>query len=319
MKRLLAFILLLVCGLSLTSCGNDEKENNKVTIYFGGSTSVESIAKELTANFAIECPSFEAVHNHTGSGDAYKRTQGSEKNSENKLHIGFLSRELKSSEATASGTSGLLCKDGIVSVTNPDNTVIDDVTAEDLVKIYSSESITWEALEGNLSESFDRTKNISRYTRDASSGTRDGFFTAIGFEEAKTDDTKILGASIVSSNGDMIAKLKNDKYGIGYISLASLEKSNLKALSFNGVAATVEGVVDGSYGLQRNFNYCTRAEDDCTEEEWLMIRAFIAYTKSKEGLAVIKNKDGILTESISDAKMWSEILDDNPEFKEICF
>ena len=313
-KRIAISTLSLVGCLMITSCGNDEKETDKVTLYFGGSTSVEKIAKALTAEFELECTRFEAVHNHTGSSDAYKRTQGNDKNSENKLHMGFLSRELKSSEEVAENTSGLVCKDGIVVVVNKENNAIDDANAELLTNIYSNADLTWEEVMGNG----ELKGSINRYSRDSSSGTRDGFFTVIGYEAAKTDDTKLPGAVIASSNGDMITKIKNDKYGIGYISLASVDSSGLKPLTYNGVEATEEGVVDGSYALQRNFNYCIRTEADCNEDEWLILQAFIAYMNSLEGLIIIKSTDGILTKDISDAPSWDSILEANPKFKEIC-
>ena len=67
----------------------------KVTINLGGSTSVQNIAEALTQAFSEEVSGFVASHNHTGSGDAYKRTQGSDKDSQTSLHIGFLSREIE--------------------------------------------------------------------------------------------------------------------------------------------------------------------------------------------------------------------------------
>ena len=84
------------------------------------------------------------------------------------------------------------------------------------------------------------------------------------------------------------------------------------------VAPTEAGVVDGTYKLQRNFNYISRAESDCTADEWNMIQCFLAYMDSKEGLAIIKSKDGILTKNVNDAKSWSEIRDANETFKALC-
>ena len=71
-------------------------------------------------------------------------------------------------------------------------------------------------------------------------------------------------------------RIKADNNGIGYISLASLSDSGLKGLSYEGVAPTEAGVVDGTYKLQRNFNYISRAESDCTADEWNMIQCFLA-------------------------------------------
>ena len=85
----------------------------------------------------------------------------------------------------------------------------------------------------NASAEFDTTKTITRYSRDTTSGTRDGFFTAIGYSEAKEDDTKIPGFVKADDNGNMISLVKNDEYGIGYISLASLFIKNFNKYETN--------------------------------------------------------------------------------------
>ncbi len=167
---------------------------------------------------------------------------------------------------------------------------------------------------------FDVSKNITRYTRDATSGTRDGFFTAIGFKDAITDDTKIPGAIQTTGNSNMITLVNNDVYGIGYISYASLETSELKGLKFEGVEASEAAIIDGSYALSRNFNYVTRLEADTTADEWVLLNGFVQFMKSKEGLGIIKSKDGILVTSIASAESWDTILDkpENAALKAIC-
>lgn len=97
-KKKLFKIMVLASAASLIACGNQASSidtHETVTLNFGGSTSVEKIAKALTQSFDEECKYFNASHNHTGSGDAFKYTQGSEKNSATKLDVGFLSRDLK--------------------------------------------------------------------------------------------------------------------------------------------------------------------------------------------------------------------------------
>ena len=169
-------------------------------------------------------------------------------------------------------------------------------------------------------QTFDKTKNIIKYSRDVSSGTRDGFFTSIGFSEAKEDDTKIPGSISVQDNANMISLIKNDKYGIGYISLSSLASSGLKALNYGGVIPSEETVVDGSYKLARNFNYVIRTKEDCSNQEWLLIKAFELFMNSKEGQGIIKAKDGILTKKLSQAISFDELLklEENKEIKEMC-
>lgn len=124
-----------------TVCAED---NSGVTIKFGGSDSIQKIAEALSESFAPKCGNFTPEHDHTGSSDGFKRTQGSEKDGDNAKHIGFASRPFKTdgSEDRADGTSGQLAWDAIVAIVHLDNE-LDSVTAEDLKNIYSGEVTTW--------------------------------------------------------------------------------------------------------------------------------------------------------------------------------
>ena len=106
-------------------------------------------------------------------------------------------------------------------------------------------------LVGCSNKEFNPESDIKLYTRDTTSGTRDGFFTGIGLSEAKEYNAplKVEGLGTVESNGDMINSIKNDKYGIGYISMSSLEGSDLKGLYYEGVEPTEENVLNETYGL----------------------------------------------------------------------
>lgn len=122
------------------------QDNSSITIYFGGSTSVEKVSKGLSEAFSIKCGNFVADHNHTGSGDAYKRVQGDEKDGANKLHIGFASRDFKDTEPGAEGSFGQICWDAVVIVVNPINDIANNITAEQVKKIYAGEITTWSQL-----------------------------------------------------------------------------------------------------------------------------------------------------------------------------
>ncbi len=158
----------------------------------------------------------------------------------------------------------------------------------------------------------DTPTNINVYTRDTSSGTRDGFFTGIDFSEAKADDSVLVeGFVVVGGNGSMINSVKRDKNGIGYIGLSSLHESGLKGLMFNGVTASAESVMNGDYKLTRNFNWVLR-EDWSSQEEGMeeIAKAYIAYMSTYEGKAIIENKGGIVT--ATDQESWDVVKDQYP-------
>ena len=175
------------------------------------------------------------------------------------------------------------------------------------LKFSSLLLITLCGLAGCSSKEFNPESEIKLYTRDTTSGTRDGFFTGIGLSEAKEDNAplKAEGLGTVESNGDMINSIKNDKYGIGYISMSSLEDSGLKGLYYEGVEPTEDNVLNGTYTLTRNFNYIIRS-DFLNEEKEQIIEAFLAYLDTQEGKTTMQSKGGILEVKASDPT-WESI------------
>lgn len=159
------------------------------------------------------------------------------------------------------------------------------------------------------SKKFNPELEIKLYTRDTTSGTRDGFFTGIGLSEAKEDNSplKVEGLGTVESNGDMINCIKNDKYGIGYISMASLKDSGLKGLYYEGIEPTEDNVLNGTYTLTRHFNYIIRADYDDTRKEQI-IKAFLVYLGTQEGKTTMQSEGGILEVKANDPT-WESIKD----------
>jgi phosphate transport system substrate-binding protein len=138
------------------------------------------------------------------------------------------------------------------------------------------------------------TGNISVYTRDASSGTRAAFFEFIEI----TDEAPLTAMAIeVSSAGDMATKVAADENGIGYTNLEiALENSDLLALTYNGVTASVANVVNGTYQLARPFNLVTRATGTFSSvEQEQIVLAFVDFLmNSTEGQEVVASKGGII-------------------------
>lgn len=155
---------------------------------------------------------------------------------------------------------------------------------------------------------FDKSQKIKAYTRDSNSGTREGFMEKIGYKDGSKDDSK-LNARVerVASNGDMLSSLESQTYGIGYFSFDSKEEAatkNIKILNFEGVEATEDTILGGTYKLARDFNYCVAEETDETKK--LIVNAFVAFMSTSEGLATIKANGGVCKVSAT-TKSWNEI------------
>lgn len=97
------------------------------------------------------------------------------------------------------------------------------------------------------------TGQINVYTRDSSSGTREAYEKASDFVDQLLDT-----AIEVSSNGDMAAKVGADKNGIGYVSLTTDFAANgVTPTQFEGVTPSEAAALDGTYKLQRPFDFVT--------------------------------------------------------------
>jgi len=160
---------------------------------------------------------------------------------------------------------------------------------------------------GNSEDGFDATKNITVYTRDTSSGTRDGFMNGIGFGEAAADDSVLVDGFVTNDNTAILTAMTTDEYGIGYISLASLNNT-VKGLNFDGVEPNIQNVINNTYGLKRPFNYVLRAPGDFDSSEAEAIsNAFVAFLGTTDGADVIMDQGAV---SLDSSDTWDDIKGD---------
>jgi phosphate transport system substrate-binding protein len=157
--------------------------------------------------------------------------------------------------------------------------------------------------------SFDESKNITVYTRDTTSGTRTGFMDGIGFSAAATSDSVLVNGFVIKDNTGIMTSMGTDEYGIGYVSLSSLNNT-IKGLSFEGVAPTVANVLNNTYGLKRPFMWMTRDAGDyeSTEIEQL-VNAFIAFLGTTDAADIINNNGAI---ALQTTVTWDSIKAQHP-------
>lgn len=134
-------------------------------------------------------------------------------------------------------------------------------------------------------EGFDASQAISVNSREEGSGTRGAFVELFGVEQKDADGNKVdyttEEAAVNNSTSVMMVAVANNPYGIGYISLGSLDNT-VKAVKIDGAEATVENIKSGAYSASRPFNIA--AKDDISEAA----RDFIDYIMSADGQAVIE-------------------------------
>lgn len=234
-STIISAIMLVAMLAVMTGCGKTEGG----TVSTDGSTSMEKVIGALGEAFEAENSGVTFTYNPTGSGSGITAV------AEGRCDIGLSSRGLKEEERAQGLTETLLALDGIAVIVHPDNSV-GDLTLEEIAGIYRGEIRNWKEVGGNDQE-------IVLIGREAGSGTRDGFESITGTEDACEYRQEL------TSTGDVITTVAGNPGAVGYASLASV-KETVKALSVGGIVPTEETVKDGSYVVQRPFVLVTKSD-----------------------------------------------------------
>lgn len=272
MKRIMIFSMsaILMLGL-LAGCGsktdnttpaNSPKATLSGTVSTDGSTSMEKVIGALGEAFMATNDDVTFTYNPTGSGSGITAV------AEGRCDIGLSSRALKEDEKTQGLTETTLALDGIAVIVNPENPV-DDLTLEQIAKIYTGEISNWKDVGGNDAE-------IVLIGREAGSGTRDGF-------ESITDTAEACRyRQELTSTGDVITTVAQNPNAIGYASLAAVEDT-VKSLSVDGVQPSEDTVKDGNYAIQRPFVLVTRTDAPLSDPA----QAFFDFATSADAASII--------------------------------
>ena len=242
------------------SAGNDLSALSG-SIATGGSTSMNSVIEALTEGFAEVAPGVTISYDPTGSGAGITGAV------EQTLDIGLASRALHDDETGVTATTVAL--DGIAIVVNNDSAVA-DLTVDQLAQIFTKEITNWADVGGQEGE-------IVVIGREAGSGTRDGFESIVGVEDACVYDQEL------TATGAVISAVASNPLAIGYASLSAVGDT-VKTLTVGGVECSEATVLDGTYAVQRPFNFIT---NDAAQQSDA-VKAFIDFATSEDAAELIR-------------------------------
>ena len=231
------------------------------SISTGGSTSMNSVIEALTEGFAEVAPNVTISYDPTGSGAGITGAV------EQTLDIGLASRALHDDETGVTATTVAL--DGIAMVVNSANTVA-DLTVDQLAQIFTKQVTNWSEVGGEDGE-------IVVIGREAGSGTRDGFESIVGVEDACVYDQEL------TATGAVISAVASNKLAIGYASLSAVGDT-VKTLTVGGVECSEATVLDGTYEVQRPFNFITNDSVELSDAA----KAFIDFATSEDAAELIR-------------------------------
>lgn len=257
MKKVFAMLMTLTLALSLLAgCGSSQETTEDTTptddtqteqtqlsgsVSTDGSTSMEEVIGVLSEQFQADT-GVSVTYNPTGSGSGIEAVKNGS------CDIGLASRALKDEEKAAGLTETTVALDGIAIIVNAENPVT-DLSLDQIAQIYTGAVTDWADMGGNAG-------TIAVIGRESGSGTRDGFESITG-----TEDACVL-AQELSSTGAVIEAVRTTPGAIGYASLSAVEgQEGITVLTVGGVAPSEETVLDGSYAIQRPFVFVTRTDE----------------------------------------------------------
>lgn len=295
LKKVLSMGVVAAMALSLAACGgadssseaasepastapvsseaaSSEAEGEELSgsVSTNGSTSMENVIGILSEQFMADHPGVTVTYDPTGSGTGIDAAKNGT------TDIGLSSRAL-TEEETAGGLVGTnVALDGIAIIVNAENPVT-DLTVEQIASIYTGEVADWSEVGGNAGA-------IACIGREAGSGTRDGFESITG-----TEDACVLSQELTST-GAVIEAVRSNPAAIGYASLSAVEgQDGIVALTVGGVACSEETVLDGSYEIQRPFVLVTGESEELSPAA----QAFYDYALSADAADLIREAGAV--------------------------
>lgn len=280
-KAVLGVATAAALAFSLAGCGGGQASSSgssnggssasselSGTVSTNGSTSMEKVIGSLSEAFMSENSGVTITYDATGSGT------GVESAKNGSADIGLASRNLKDEETGLDTKTVAL--DGIAVVVNAKSGV-DNLTLKQVSQIFEGKIKNWKEVGGSDLE-------ISCVGRENGSGTRDGF------ESITETEGKCKLAQELTSTGAVITAVGSSENAIGYASLSAVEGQDaVKAVTINGVACTEETVQDGTYVIQRPFNFVLKEGAELSPQA----QAFVDFATSKDADQLIRDAGAV--------------------------
>ena len=238
---LLGLLMVWSCGNSGINANNGGKEL-KGEIIIDGSSTVAPISSAVAEEFFRENRNVNIAIGISGTGGGFKKFAVGE------IDIANASRKIKEKEAKEAKKNGVeyielqVALDGIAVVVNKENTWAQELTEEDLKKIWENGSkiMNWKEINPSWP-----SEVIKLYGPDQDSGTFDYFV-----EEILGKDGQIrIDYSPSSDDNQLVQGVEGDKGSLGFFGYAYYieQKDKLNAVAVNGVRPTDETVKTGKY------------------------------------------------------------------------
>lgn len=232
------YFLMLFMLIFLISCNISTEPD----ISIDGSSTVGPITNAVVEEFALKTKDIDIAVGMSGTGGGFKKFISGE------IDIVNASRHIKNEEKLKAEKNGVefleiqIAIDGITVVVNKNNDWIENITSEELKKLWEKDSkiVKWSDLNPNYPNI-----DIKLYAPDQDSGTYEYFL-----EEIIGKGNKMrIDYSPASDDNQLVLGVEGDKGALGYFGYAYYlaQKDKLKELKVNDVYPIEDNIREGKY------------------------------------------------------------------------
>jgi len=257
-------LITLMCGAP-SSCS--KKETPRIRI--AGSSTIHPLMVRISESYSGKGD----VEVQVASGGSLK---GAEALLAGTCDVAMCSAPIPADMLNQAASKGIQIKgfgfahDMIVPIVHPSNRVT-TLSIEQLGGIYNGTIESWSAINGTSAP-------IRVVARSASSGTREVWNRQVPVSPAKKEHWVIQ-----DSSSGVLADVAQHPEAIGYVSFAILNHE-VKALSVNGVAPTVDNARSGRYPISRQL-YLYVNEKDLS----FAVKSLIVFVLSNRGQEIVED------------------------------
>jgi phosphate transport system substrate-binding protein len=281
MKKLLLIIgvLMVVASAGFASgTGESAARGFRGTYNFGGSTTVDPIARSAIEAFAKQQPGAKISYDAQGSGPGIAGVASGV------YSLAGSSRDLTDEEKAKGLVENPIALDGLAIIVNK-NVPIADLSRKQVADIFNGSTNNWKQLGGP-------DKSIVVIVRDESSGSRVAFSDLVMMKEYKKDNPMsaiLKDAVTVTSNGDMVTKVGDTPCSIGYCGegfLVQARSVGAVPVSVNKIVESTANVLNKSYPISRYLYFISKGE----LKRGSLEKTFVDFVLSPDGQTIVKEE-----------------------------
>ncbi len=279
MSRFIRMISPWLFVVLLVGCGGKGDGDYYLGNYsFGGHPALESVMRATTSRF-LGMYGARISYDSLGSTSGMGSSAGVQGLLSGIYAVAAIARPLRDNERSSGAVSYRIASEGIAVIVNTDTVVLDNLSLQQVIGIYSGEIIDWSEVGGP-------SVPIVVFNREDASELRAAFRDVTLRSQGQDQDFLRDNVIIASSDDDMISGVSSTPYSIGYCGFTKLGPPGFKAISIGEVYPSEMNVQQGLYPLARQIFLVTMGQpkSDSMEE------AFVNFVLSEEGQGIVQEE-----------------------------